>query len=195
MAALLAVGAAGAVGKVAAVGAAAYGAKKAAGGAGREMKETFVMSEKTKKKIGKVQDKQAEIDARVQRDHEIRRAALDEKHAKIRAKHGMPGGSVSGDGTEGARGEVKSGYMQKRGRLNTGLKKRWFTLTRDGKLSYFKAPGEQPLGVVEVKGATTNVSDHGSHGELVVKTPGRTYTLQGLMGHCLQWQKAIDPLT
>lgn len=90
---------------------------------------------------------------------------------------------------------VYSGWLEKRGLVNTGWKKRYLQLTRES-LKYFqKQEDTVPKGQIVLAGAAVTVTEGGT--VLHITSPhqqGRTYQLRGSKEEVTAWLSAIQSL-
>ncbi|EGD73177.1 hypothetical protein PTSG_04890 [Salpingoeca rosetta] len=156
--------------------------------------------EKEKKKKKK-KDKEAlrEEEARRQRQikQQQRRAKLNERHQKIRDKYGLEGGMpvITPCEEKPPKQEDLTGYLLKRGKVNTAFKKRWFQI-EDGQLSYHKHSFEAPCGFIRLSDIKrVRLLDKQSPPELLLETSARTFVLRSPSDSSSElqaWAAAID---
>ena len=78
-------------------------------------------------------------------------------------------------------GDVRCGFLIKRGRSNNLWKKRYFTLSNHGLLSYYRSEqDESPVGVIPLEGCSVNIGDKSLKRKFlfVVCTRYRNYFLE-----------------
>lgn len=95
-------------------------------------------------------------------------------------------------------GVIKEGFLTKEGGSIKTWKKRWFVLTEDGILAYFKKKGGEQMGKMDLKEGCTvqEVSYKKKKNCFEAKTPGRTYHLIAENGGDMNaWMEQIKKIT
>lgn len=127
------------------------------------------VGKRIQKKYKRLEDWEKATAEKLAKRREKERSQHMQTADRMRLKHGLGGHSGP------------SGYLLKRGRINTAFKRRWFTLeAADNALYYSKEPGSEVLGIVPLSGAQISLLQaEGEEWEMHVQVmSGRTFVMR-----------------